>query len=115
MTDGHLETASNFHHLDGRDPLARQMGRQRLATARTRRARLGGRPISGGLGGRLTSLVLGFGFLEVTDQQLELKGPLRGAAEAGPLHQRERRAQLLDVQRLGVEPPSSRAMPGRVT
>ena len=84
-------------------PLARQMGRQRLATARTRRARLGGRPISGGLGRRLTSLVLGLCFLEIADQQLELVDPLRGAAEAGPLHQREGRPQLLDVERLGVE------------
>ena len=84
-------------------PLARQMGRQRLATTRTRRARPGGRPIPGGRGRRLTRLVLGLGFLEIADQQLELINPLRRAAEARPSHQREHRPQLLDGQRLGVE------------
>ena len=59
------------------------MGRQRLATARTRRARLGGRLISGELGGRLTSLVLGFGFLEVTDQELELVDPRSSFPRSG--------------------------------
>jgi hypothetical protein len=32
-----------------------------------------------------------------------LLDPLRGAPEAGALHERERRSQLLDVQRLGID------------
>ena len=40
---------------------------------------------------------------EIADQQLELLEPLGGLAEAGPLHECQRRAQLLDVQRLRMD------------
>jgi hypothetical protein len=82
------------------DPLARQVRRQRLSTAGAaltgpRRAPISSRVPASLLRGRL--------FLEIADQQLELLDPLRGATEAGALHERERRSQLLDVQRLDVD------------
>ena len=55
------------------------------------------------MGSRLSRLLFGLRFLEIANQQLELVDPLRGAAEAGAPHQRERRPQLLDVERLGME------------
>jgi hypothetical protein len=79
------------------------MRRQRLAAAATTLVRVRGPPILDGSRGRPTSLLLGGRFLEIPDQQLELVDPLRGATEAGTLHQREDRSQLLDVQRLGVD------------
>jgi hypothetical protein len=81
-------------------PLARQVGWQRLTTAGAARAGLRGAPISSRVPARL---LRGRLFLEIADQQLELLDPLRGATEAGALHERERRSQLLDVQRLGVD------------
>jgi hypothetical protein len=82
------------------DPLARQMGGQRLTAPGATLAALGQAPRHGGV---LASLLLGRLLFEIADQQLELLEPLGGLAEAGPLHERQRRAQLLDVQRLGVD------------
>jgi hypothetical protein len=82
------------------DPLARQVGGQRLTATAARLATPGRAPCHGGV---LASLLLGRLLLEVADQKLELLKPLGGAAEAGPLHERQRRAQLLDVQRLRMD------------
>ncbi len=84
-----------MHH-----PLARQVRRQRLATAGTPLPGRRGAPIRSRVPARL---LLGGLLLEIADQQLELLDPLRGATEAGALHERQRRSQLLDVQRLGVD------------
>jgi hypothetical protein len=82
------------------NPLARQVRRQRLTTARAALAGLRRAPISSRVPARLLRGLL---FFEIADQQLELLDPFRGAPEAGALHERERRPQLLDVQRLGVD------------
>ena len=65
----------------------------RLTASGAPLAALGRAPRHGGV---LTSLLLGRLLFEIADQQLELLEPL-------PLHERQRRAQLLDVQRLGVD------------
>ena len=94
------------------DPLARQMCRQRLAAARRR----AGCFALGWRGRRRLGLVLGLVRLELADQQLELLNPLRRAAVARPLQERQLGLQLLDVQgfrvELGLQP--GRERPERV-
>jgi hypothetical protein len=68
-------------------PRRRRAGRSRLVRCRR----------------RLLGLVLRLVRLELADQQLELLDPLRRAAVAGSLQERQLGLQLLDVQGLGVE------------
>lgn len=82
------------------DALTRQVGRQRPTATGATLAALRRAPRHGGV---LASLLLGRLLFKVADQKFQLLEPFRGAAEAGPLHERQRRAQLLDVQRLGMD------------